>query len=100
MPHAILTPEQISLAGRIEAELSKLVHGEGRVSRRAMKRLIAVVMPALDQLDAITDDAAFDALLDRCPLLDSFLDFASEAAFREGISIAYANGEYIVWKAS
>ena len=70
MPHAILTPEQLTLAGGIEAQLSKLVHCEGRVSRRAIKRAMAVVAPAIGQLVAITDEAAFDALFDRYPLLD------------------------------
>jgi hypothetical protein len=45
------------------------------VIRKSVERALSVVMPAIDQLVAITDAAAFDALLDRCPLMNSFMEF-------------------------
>ncbi|MEK1851739.1 MAG: hypothetical protein AAAC48_07580 [Phyllobacterium sp.] len=74
MSHVALTPEQITLADAIEARLSKLITGR-MPSRKSVERALAVVMPAIEQLVAITGEAAFDALLDRCPLMDSFMKF-------------------------
>ena len=74
MSHVALTPEQIALAGGIEAQLSKLIKGRSP-SRKTVERALVVVVPAIDQLVAITDEAAFEELLDRCPLMDSFMEF-------------------------
>jgi len=84
MPHAALTPEQIALAGRIEDQLSKLTEGR-QPSRRAVKRALAVVIPSIDQLIAITDEPIFDELFDRYPVMGSFMEFMSAAAIDDGL---------------
>ena len=88
MPHAALTPEQIALAGRIEDQLSKLTEGR-QPSRRAVERALAVVIPAIDQLIAITDEPVFDALFERYPAMGSFMEYMSAAALGDDLLDIY-----------
>jgi hypothetical protein len=84
MPHAALTPEQISLAQQIEDQLSKLTEGR-QPSRKAVKRALAIVIPSIDQLITITDEPVFDELYDRYPVMGSFMEFMGDAAIGDGL---------------
>jgi hypothetical protein len=92
MPHAALTPEQIALAGRIEDQLSKLTEGR-QPSRRAVERALAVVIPSIDQLIAITDEPVFDELFDRYPAMGSFMEFMGAAALGDDLFDIYEDND-------